>query len=75
VQRIEPTSRALVWRGQVGAGPRTLGNSPRSDAELRRGRSLHEGQVGLVSRRLVHGLRVQHAAITDEMRQQAQPVL
>ena len=75
MQRVPAAMRAVVRRGQVAVPPVALRHPARGDAELGGRSRLDEGQVLHVIGRVVHRPLAEHAAIPDEVGQQAEPVL
>ena len=74
VQRVPAAMGAAVRRGQVRMPPCLLRNPAWRYAELCRRGCLHEGQVLFVVRGVVHRLRTNHAAVSEEVSEEPQPV-
>jgi hypothetical protein len=75
VDGVSPAMRAVVGRGQVDVPPALLSDPSWRDPELSLGRGLHERQVLGIVGRVMHGLAPNHAAVSDEVREQPEPVL
>ena len=67
--------RAVRWRRKVLMPPRLLSHSPRCDPKLGRGCRLDKVEVRWVIGGVMNGLPLNDAAIADEVREQANPVL